>query len=160
MPEPPIRQRLDWEPDPNEFRRIRRLWIRHSIAEDRRNVDGLIATLAPDCVYELIPTGQRWEGHDGARAFYASFLGAFPDVHFDLTDIVIGPQGVIEVATMTGTHRGAWAGIPATNKAVRLTIVIHFPWDRDARLFAGERVYFDRMELAAVPGRIASAGGR
>ncbi len=33
--------------------------MRHSIAEDRRDIDGLVATLAPDCVYELIPTGQR-----------------------------------------------------------------------------------------------------
>jgi len=148
MPESPLRERLDWEPTPEEYRRIRRLWIRHSIAEDRRNLDGLIATLAPDCVYELLPTGQRWEGHDGARRFYTEFLGAFPDVHFDLTDIVIGPQGVIEVATMTGTHRGEWAGMAPTNRPIRLTIVIHFPWDRSARLFAGERVYFDRAELA------------
>jgi hypothetical protein len=38
--------------DPVELRRIKRLWVRHSIAEDRRNIDGLIATLSPACVYE------------------------------------------------------------------------------------------------------------
>jgi predicted ester cyclase len=151
MPEAAIRERLDWETTPKEYRRIRRLWIRHSIAEDHRNLDGLIATLAADCVYELVPTGQRWLGHDGARAFYTAFLGAFPDVHFDLRDIVIGPQGVIEVATVTGTHRGPWAGIMPTDEPIRLTVVIHFPWDRAARLFAGERVYFDRAELAGRP---------
>jgi predicted ester cyclase len=147
MPEAPIRDRLDWEPTPEEYRRIRRLWIRHSIAEDRRNVDGLIATLAPDCVYEVVPTGQRWEGHEGARRFYAELLGAFPDVHFDLRDIVIGPQGVIEVATLTGTHEGPWAGMAPIGRRVTLTVIIHFPWDRAARLFAGERVYFDRAAL-------------
>jgi predicted ester cyclase len=144
MPEPPIRERLDWTPDPAEFRRIRRLWVRHSIAEDRRDLDGLIATLAPDCVYELAPTGERWEGHAGARAFYTALLSAFPDVHFDLRDIVIGPQGVIEVATMTATHHEAWGGVEATGGPVRLTVIIHFPWDREAQRFAGERVYFDR----------------
>ena len=151
MPESPIRERLDWDPTIAEYRRIRRLWIRHSIAENRRDLDGLIATLAPDCAYELVPTGQRWHGHAGARQFYTEFLGAFPDVHFDLTDIVIGPQGVIEVATMTGTQHGPWAGTPATDAAVRLTIVIHFPWDRAAQLFAGERVYFDRAGLRGRP---------
>ena len=95
---------------------IRRLWIKHSIAEDRRDLDGLIDTLAEDCVYEVVPTGQRWEGHDGARTFYQSFLGAFPDVKFHLLDIVIGPQGVMEVADMTGTHRGPWAGLAATGR--------------------------------------------
>src|SRR5688500_10074243 len=95
-----IQERLKWEITPALYRRIRRLWIRHSIAEDKRDLDGLIATLSDDCVYEIMPTGQRWEGHDGARAFYTTFLGAFPDVRFDLIDIVIGPQGVIEVAWM------------------------------------------------------------
>jgi len=143
-----IRQRLDWRPERETFERIRRLWIRHSIAEDRRDLDGLIATLAPDCVYEIPATGQRWEGHDGARRFYTEFLGAFPDVHFDLTDIVIGPQGVIEVATMTGTHTGEWAGMPPTGRRVELTVVIHFPWDPEARRFAGEKIHLDRAAFA------------
>jgi len=143
-----IRQRLDWRPERETFERIRRLWIRHSIAEDRRDLDGLIATLAPDCVYEIPATGQRWEGHDGARRFYTEFLGAFPDVHFDLTDIVIGPQGVIEVATMTGTHSGEWAGMPPTGRRVELTVVIHFPWDPEARRFAGEKIHLDRAAFA------------
>ena len=143
-----IRQRLDWRPERETFERIRRLWIRHSIAEDRRDLDGLIATLAPDCVYEIPATGQRWEGHDGARRFYTEFLHAFPDVHFDLTDIVIGPQGVIEVATMTGTHEGTWAGMEPTGRRVELTVVIHFPWDPEARRFAGEKIHLDRAAFA------------
>jgi predicted ester cyclase len=142
-----VRERLKWESTPEEYQRIRRLWIKHSIAEDGRDLQGLIDTLAEDCVYEIVPTGQRWEGHDGARAFYTGFLGAFPDVKFDLTDIVIGPQGVFEVATMTGTHRGAWAGLAPTGRPVRLTILIHFPWDPAAGKFAGEKIYFDRAAL-------------
>ncbi|MEP7294009.1 MAG: nuclear transport factor 2 family protein, partial [Chloroflexota bacterium] len=89
-----IRERLTLEITPDIYRQIRRLWIAHSKAEDSRDLPGLIATLSEDCVYEIIPTGQRWEGHEGARTFYLNFLGAFPDVHFDLQDIVIGPQGV------------------------------------------------------------------
>jgi predicted ester cyclase len=136
-----IQERLGWEITPELYQTIRRLWIKHSIAEDRRDLQGLIDTLAEDCVYELAPTGQRWEGHDGARAFYTSFLGAFPDVKFDLRDIVIGPQGVIEVADMTGTHRGEWAGLAPTGQPVRLQIVIHFPWNPAAGKFAGETIY-------------------
>ena len=105
-----IQQRLARASTPELHRRIKRLWVRHSIAEDRRDIDGLIATLAPDCRYELVPTGQRWQGHAGARAFYAELFAAFPDNVFELTDIVIGPQGVFEVATLTGTNLGPWAG--------------------------------------------------
>ncbi|MFN8448176.1 MAG: hypothetical protein U0521_06210 [Anaerolineae bacterium] len=57
-----IRERLTWEVTPENYRQIRRLWISHSKAEDGRDLPGLIATLAEDCVYEIIPTGQRWEG--------------------------------------------------------------------------------------------------
>lgn len=136
---------------PELYQQIRRLWIDHSIAEDRRDIPGLLATLTPDCVYEIVPTGQRWEGHAGATNFYQSFLGAFPDVKFELRDIVIGPQGVIEVADMTGTQRGEWSGLPASGRTVRVVIVIHFPWDAAAQKFGGERVYFDRAAFAGEP---------
>src|SRR5262245_12648845 len=140
-------EQLAREVTPELYRRIRRLWTRHSIAEDRRDVPGLLDTLTEDCVYEVVPTGQRWEGHGGARAFYESLLGAFPDVTFRLADIVIGPQGVMEVAEMTGTHRGPWAGLEPTGRPVRLRLVIHFPWDPVAEKFAGEKIYFDRGAL-------------
>ncbi|HYU50271.1 MAG TPA: ester cyclase [Candidatus Limnocylindria bacterium] len=144
---PSIRERLGWPPSPELHRKIRRLWQRHSIAEDRRDIDELIATLTPDCVYELAAANQRWEGHQGAREFYGTLFAAFPDNRFDLTDIVIGPQGVMEVATLTATHRGPFAGLPPTGRPVRLTVVIHFPWDPEAELFTGERIYLDRGEL-------------
>lgn len=141
------REQLGRELTPELYRRIRRLWIEHSLAEDRRDLPGLLATLAEDCVYELVPTGERWEGHAGARAFYQTFLTAFPDVKFHLLDIVIGPQGVMEVVEMAGTHQGPWAGWPPTGQAVRLQLIIHFPWDAAAGKFAGEKVYFDRADL-------------
>ncbi len=130
--------------DPAELRRIKRLWVRHSIAEDRRDIAGLIATLAPSCIYELIPTGQRWEGHDGARAFYTELFAAFPDNRFALTEIVVGPQGVFEVATLTGTNQGPWGGTPPSGLPISLQVLILFPWDPVTERFLGERIWFDR----------------
>jgi predicted ester cyclase len=144
-----IRERLGRIFTPELYDKVRRLWIEHSVAEDRRDLPGLIKTLTPDCVYEVVPTGQRWEGHAGARTFYETFLGAFPDVTFRLQDIVIGPQGVIEVAEMTGTHKGPWAGMEPTGRTVRLEVIIHFPWDPTAGKFAGEKIYFDRAALGS-----------
>jgi hypothetical protein len=124
-----IQSRLARGFDQAELRRIKRLWVRHSIAEDRRDVDGLVATLRADCVYETVPMGQRWEGHSGARAFYGELFAAFPDNAFALTDIVIGPQGVFEVATLTGTNLGPWAGAEPSGMPVALQVLILFPWD-------------------------------
>jgi len=61
-----IRERLGWEVTPELYARIRRLWIAHSKAEDGRNLDGLIATLSEDCVYEIVPTGERIYYDSGA----------------------------------------------------------------------------------------------
>ena len=139
-----VRGRLARGFDAAELRRIKRLWVRHSIAEDRRDIDGLIATLAEGCAYEIVPTGQRWEGHAGARQFYEELFAAFPDNAFALSEIVIGPQGVFEVATLTGTNQGPWAGVPPSGLAVSLEVLIYFPWDPVTERFTGERIWFDR----------------
>ena len=120
---------------------VRELWKAHSKAEDARDIPGLLATLTSDCVYELVQTGHRWEGHDGATRFYTELLTAFPDIVFDLSDIVIGPQGVFEMADVHGTHLGPWLGVGATGRRVEFQVGIFFPWDAEQRLFSGERVW-------------------
>jgi len=139
-----IRTRLARGFDGAELRRIKRVWVHHSIAEERRDIDGLIATLAPTCTYEIVVSGQRWERHDGARQFYEELFAAFPDNAFALSEIVIGPQGVFEVATLTGTNRGPWAGLPPSGASVALEVLILFPWDPATERFSGERIWFDR----------------
>jgi predicted ester cyclase len=138
-----VREKLRREFSGEEYAAVRELWKAHSLAEDGRDLEGLIATLTPDCVYEVVPTGHRWEGHDGAREFYRALLGAFPDVRFDLRDIVIGPQGVCEEARLTGTHARDWLEYAATGRRIDFQVVIFFPWDPARRLFLGERVHFD-----------------
>jgi predicted ester cyclase len=150
-----IQARLGRPFDAAELRQIKRLWVQHSIAEDQRDIDGLIDTLSPDCTYELVSTGQRWNGHAGARAFYAELFGAFPDNAFALTEIVVGPQGVFEAARLTGTNLGPWAGTPASGLPVELEILILFPWDPDAQRFGGERIWLGR----GVAGVAASSPG-
>src|SRR5437667_12831770 len=147
MPDPTVLEVYRREVTPELYRDVRELYKKHSLAEDARDLAGLISTLTPDCVYELVETGHRWEGHEGAARFYAGLLGAFPDIHFDLTDIVIGPQGVCEEATVTGTHMADWLGQAPTAEAYTWKVVIFFPWDPDARLFRGEKVYTSGLPL-------------
>ena len=135
------------DPEPDEHEAIRDLWKRHSIAEDKRDLPGLLSTLTEDCVYELVQTGHRWEGHEGASRFYLGLLGAFPDIDFKLSGIVIGPQGVCEEADVTGTHQAEWLGIEPTAEHLAWKVTIFFPWDREQRLFRGERVYTAGLPL-------------
>ena len=139
-----VRELLSREVTPELYREIRALWKAHSIAEDKRDIAGLIATLTPDCVYEVIgEAGARWEGHAGATRFYTELLGAIPDIHFDLQQIVMGPQGVCEEAAVTGTQRGRWLSraAPGGSAKVEFRVVIFFPWDPRIKKFKGERVF-------------------
>src|SRR5215471_1210134 len=103
-----IRRRMDAK----EHRAIRQLWIAHSVAEDSRDIPGLMATLTEDCVYTIIDRDISWHGKEGATRFYQTLLTAFPDVHFNLQHIIIGPQGVYEEAHVTGTYQSQWLDMP------------------------------------------------
>jgi predicted ester cyclase len=140
-----VRDLLGRSVDASEYEAIRELWKRHSLAENARDVPGLISTLTEDCVYELPQTGHVWEGHEGAARFYEGLLTAFPDIHFELSDIVIGPQGVCEEAQVTGTHAADWLEFRATGERVEFRVVIFFPWDPERRLFRGEKVYVEEL---------------
>jgi ketosteroid isomerase-like protein len=134
-----IRRRLD----PEEYRAIRRLWIAHSMAEDSHDIPGLMATLTEDCVYTVVNSGVSWNGKAGATQFYQHLLGAFPDIHFDLQNIVIGPQGVFEEAFVTGTYESQWLDMPSPDgRRIQFWVTILFPWNPGQKLFSGERIYF------------------
>jgi predicted ester cyclase len=146
-PRDDVRELILRDASAEEHDAIRELWKRHSIAEDNRDLPGLLSTLTDDCVYELVQTGHRWEGHEGAARFYTGLLGGFPDIDFQLSNIVIGPQGVCEEADVTGTFEAEWLGIPPTGERLAWQVTIFFPWDPERRLFRGERVYTAGLPL-------------
>ncbi len=134
-----LRRRVDQD----EYRAIRQLWTAHSLAEDAHDIPGLMATLTEDCVYTVVNSGVTWIGKAGATQFYQQLLTAFPDIHFDLQNIVIGPQGVFEEALANGTYQSQWLDMPSpSGKRIEFSVTILFPWDSEKKLFKGERVYF------------------
>jgi predicted ester cyclase len=149
MADPAVLEVYRREITPELYTEIRELYKAHSIAEDARDLPGLIATLTPDCVYELVQSGHRWLGHEGATRFYTELLTAFPDIRFDLTDIVIGPQGVCEEARVSATHRGEWLGLSPGGEHLEWTVFIWFPWDPDRRRFRGEKIYVSGLDVPA-----------
>ena len=74
---------------------------------------------------------------------------AFPDIIFELQNIVIGPQGVVEEAIVTGTHRAKWLDNEPTGETMTWRNAIFFPWDPASRRFKGERVYTDMPRRSA-----------
>ena len=143
-----ILQQLRRKVDPAEHQAIRQLWINHSSAEDARDIPGLMATLTECCVYTIANHNVSWHGKEGATRFYQELLTAFPDVHFDLQHIVIGPQGVFEEAHVTSTYQSQWLDMPPpAGQPIEFDVIIVFPWNPDEQLFDGERIYFFNIQL-------------
>ena len=117
VPKAEVLELMRLDVDPAEVNEIRELWKAHSKAEDARSIEGLMATLTPDCTYTVYPDDVSWHGHEGATRFYTELLTAFPDIVFELQNIVIGPQGVVEEAIVTGTHERPLARPGADRRA-------------------------------------------
>lgn len=123
-----------------------RLWLEHAMAENRRELERLIATLLDDCVYEVVPTEQFWRGKDEVREFYRGLWAGIPDVKLDLLNRIDADDCVVEESEVHGTMSGTLFGFPPSGKPLRFRVVIFFPV-REGK-FTGERVYFDVSEIA------------
>ena len=62
-------------------------------------------------------------GIEGARQLAAMFLTAFPDLRFTVEDMIAEGDRVVARITMSGTHQGAFMGIPPTGKHVAWTLI-------------------------------------
>ena len=130
------KEMLNKELDLKEYEEIKNLWKAHSIAEDNRDIDGLMATLTADCRYEIPQVGKTYYNKEGATQFYHDLLGAFPDIDFRLLQIYISPQGVVEEAKVKAAHEKDWLVLPASGEQVEFETAIFFPWDSKAYKFS------------------------
>jgi predicted ester cyclase len=66
-------------------------------------------------------------------------------VTFELVNVIIGENGVVEESVLVGTHTGELFGLAPTGRSVRLPLTIVFPM-KDGEIL-GERMYFDMDHL-------------
>jgi steroid delta-isomerase-like uncharacterized protein len=123
-----------------------KLWIEHARAENRRELERLIATLHEDCEYEVVPLGQYWRGKDAVREFYRGLWRGIPNVKLTLLNRIDAEDCIVEESEIFGRMDGPLFGVEPSGRELRYRVVIFFPV-RDG-LFAGERVYFDVADFA------------
>jgi predicted ester cyclase len=90
-----------------------------------RNLGEVDRLIAPNYLDHAIPVHEP-NGIVGMRTHLDMLWQAFPDGRQDILS-VFGENDIIGViSTFTGTHRGMFAGFPATGRAVRLAMVQAF----------------------------------
>jgi steroid delta-isomerase-like uncharacterized protein len=112
----------------------------HVASENRHDFAATVATFATPR-YEVMPTGEHHDGGAQVKSFLEETFAAFPDMQLATHALHHTDAGVIVEAELTGTHLGAWRGLPATGRRVAYRMCNVFVFEDD-RLVC-ERLYFD-----------------
>jgi steroid delta-isomerase-like uncharacterized protein len=116
----------------------------HMESENVHDFDTTIGTFEHPR-YEIIPTGDVYDGEAEVRRYFAETRAAFPDQRNELIALHHADDAVIAEFYLLGTHLGPLRALPATGRAFRCRMTAFF-------IFAGdrivcERVYFDQLSL-------------
>jgi steroid delta-isomerase-like uncharacterized protein len=124
----------------------RRVWQCYVLAENRRSIEGLLETLCDNPVYKIMATNEKYEGKEEVANFYRGLFEGVPEAGFELINVLVGEEGVVEESILHGRHRGLLFGLEATGREIALPLTIVFPMLNGQIL--GERLYFDLATLA------------
>jgi steroid delta-isomerase-like uncharacterized protein len=132
-------------PGSAELRRRREAIVReHMESENHHDFDTTIATFSHPR-YELIATGEVYDGEQEVRGYYADSRSAFPDQRNELIALHHSDDTVIVEFDLLGTHLGPLRALPPTGRAFRCRMCAFFVFDGDR--ITNERVYFDQMTI-------------
>jgi steroid delta-isomerase-like uncharacterized protein len=59
-------------------------------------------------------------GREGFKDQWRKWRAAFPDLHFEIVDLIAEGDKVLTRWVLTGTHQGEYLGVPATGKSIRV----------------------------------------
>jgi steroid delta-isomerase-like uncharacterized protein len=113
-------------------------------SENRHDFDVTMATFHHPR-YEIIPTGEVYDGPEEVARYFAESRAAFPDQRNEPIALHHADDAVVAEFTLLGTHEGTFRGVPPTGRAFECRCAALFLFEDD-RLVC-ERVYFDTMTI-------------
>ncbi|MCW3031880.1 MAG: ester cyclase [Solirubrobacterales bacterium] len=147
---------------PNADLRSRRESVvrEHMESENHHDFDTTIGTFSHPR-YEIVPTGEVYDGEAAVRSYYEETRRAFPDQRNELVSLRHADDAVIVEFDLLGTHLGPLRSLPPTGRAFRARMTAFFIFEGEQ--IVSERVYFDQatiMRQLGVAHDPASAAGR
>lgn len=126
----------------------------HMESENHHDYETTLATFGHPR-YEIIPTGDVFDGEEEVRRYFADSRAAFPDQRNRLIELHHADEGVIVEFELKGTHEGPLRGIPPTGKEFTCRSAAFFMFDGEELVC--ERVYFDAATILSQLGLVEPA---
>ena len=119
---------------------------RHMEAENDHDYDAVLATFAHPR-YELMATGQVFDGDAEVRRYFDVSRTPFPDQRNELVSIrSTDDAGVVEL-DLLGTHLGPLGGVEPTGRTFRSRMCALFVFEDGGDGIVCERVYFNPGDI-------------
>ncbi len=128
--------------------------IEHMESENTHDFETTMGTFGHPR-YEIIPTGDVFDGDQAVRQYFEDSRIAFPDQRNELIALHHADAGVIVEFDLKGTHKGPLNGIPPTGKEFTCRTVAFFLFEDDQLVC--ERVYFDAATILSQLGLVQAA---
>lgn len=100
-----------------------------------------VSMMAEDVVFTIMATGQEHRGRKGVMGMLHYFYHIAFDATATTENTIFGDGKALIEGDFVGKHIGEFAGIPATNKDVRVPICVVYDLEND-QITRG-RVYFE-----------------
>jgi steroid delta-isomerase-like uncharacterized protein len=130
-------------------------------AWQRGDVEALTLTHAEDGVAHS-PMQGRLEGRARIRAVYADWFTAFSGLSMTTDSLLIDGNRVAQFFTISGTHSGAFGGVPATGRKFQITGAWLFTVGEEGQIVEDRRVYDVTnmlVQIGALRAKPAGEGG-
>jgi predicted ester cyclase len=97
--------------------------------------------------YELIATGEVYDGPEQVAGYYRASRAAFPDQRNENVVMHVAQDTVVVEFDLLGTMRGEIQGLAPTGKSFRCRMCALFLFEPGGERIVGERVYFDQATI-------------
>jgi steroid delta-isomerase-like uncharacterized protein len=101
-------------------------------ALDTKNIDTISSFWAPG--YQGYFPSSPPINQSMHKEMIKMFVNGFPDFSHNVVDVIESENKAVLRGTFSGTHKGEFNGIPATNKSVTITWIDIFEFDNEGKI--------------------------